>query len=178
MHLSVDPYKILKHLSQVFWSRSFSAPSWRDCISILWPTNPRPSTNSESEMIRCNEVRCCSGRSATPPILKTRQSRPIRCDVWIVERMRYPTNRPTDRPTDTASYKGALSHLKRYATVSNRRVTLLFHGNQLLWLTKPYKTRFPPLQSHSSVKVKDYLGRKRVEEPDGGKGGSLGTKSH
>ena len=27
----------------------------------------------------------------------TRPSRPIRCDVWIVERMRYqPTNRPTD----------------------------------------------------------------------------------
>ena len=33
--------------------------------------------------------------------------------VWIVERMRYrPTNQPTNRPTDTASYRGALSHLK------------------------------------------------------------------
>ena len=32
--------------------------------------------------------------------------------MWIVERMRYPTDRPTDRPTDTASYRGALSHLK------------------------------------------------------------------
>ena len=27
---------------------------------------------------------------------KTRPSRPIRCDVWIVEQMRYPTDRPTD----------------------------------------------------------------------------------
>ena len=27
--------------------------------------------------------------------------------------MRYPTDRPTDRQTDTASYRGALSHLKR-----------------------------------------------------------------
>ena len=35
-----------------------------------------------------------------PPPLEvsiTRPSRPIRCDVWIVERMRY---RPTDRPTN------------------------------------------------------------------------------
>ena len=29
--------------------------------------------------------------------MKTRPSRPIRCAVWIVERMRY---RPTDQPTD------------------------------------------------------------------------------
>ena len=30
----------------------------------------------------------------------TRPSRPIRCDVWIVERMRYrQTERPTDQPT-------------------------------------------------------------------------------
>jgi len=42
-----------------------------------------------------------------------RPCRPIRCDVWIVQRMRYrPTNRPTDQQTDTASYRGALSHLK------------------------------------------------------------------
>ena len=34
------------------------------------------------------------------------------CDVWIVERMRYPTNQPTDQPTDTASYRGALSNLE------------------------------------------------------------------
>merc|ERR1712074_134300 len=45
--------------------------------------------------------------------LKTRPSRPIRCDVWIIERMRYrQTNQPTNQPTDTASYRGALSHLK------------------------------------------------------------------
>ena len=44
---------------------------------------------------------------------KTRPSRPIRCDMWIVERMRYPTDRQTDRPMDTSSYRGALSHLKR-----------------------------------------------------------------
>ena len=31
---------------------------------------------------------------------ETRPSRPIRCDVWIVERMRYPTDQPTDRPTN------------------------------------------------------------------------------
>ena len=43
----------------------------------------------------------------------TRPSRPIMCDVWIVERMRYPTDRPTNQPTDTASYRGALAHLKR-----------------------------------------------------------------
>ena len=42
---------------------------------------------------------------------KTRPSSPIRFDVWIVERMRYPINQPTNRPTDTASYRGALSHL-------------------------------------------------------------------
>ena len=34
--------------------------------------------------------------------------------MWIVELMRYrQTDQPTDRPTDTASYRGALSHLKR-----------------------------------------------------------------
>ena len=46
----------------------------------------------------------------------TRPSWTIRCDVWIVKRMRYPTNQPTDRPTDqltdTAGYRGVLSHLK------------------------------------------------------------------
>ena len=42
----------------------------------------------------------------------TRPSRPIRCDMWIVERMRYPTDRPTNRQTDTAGCRGALSHLK------------------------------------------------------------------
>ena len=31
---------------------------------------------------------------------QTRPSRPIRCDVWIVERMCYPTDQPTNRPTD------------------------------------------------------------------------------
>merc|ERR1712002_1334507 len=46
----------------------------------------------------------------TADMRETRPSRPKRCDVWIVERMRY---QPTDRPTDTASYKGVLSHLKR-----------------------------------------------------------------
>ena len=44
---------------------------------------------------------------------ETRPSRPKRCDVWIVEQMRY---RPTDRSTDTASYRGALSHLKTAKT--------------------------------------------------------------
>ena len=42
-------------------------------------------------------------------------SRPIRCAVWIVEQMRY---RPTDQPTDTASYRGALSHLKSIGVLS------------------------------------------------------------
>ena len=41
---------------------------------------------------------------------ETRPSRPMRCDVLIVERMRY---RPTNRPTDRASYRDAFSHLKR-----------------------------------------------------------------
>ena len=50
-----------------------------------------------------------------PMTRKTRPSRPIRCAVWIVERMRY---RPTDRPTDTASYRGALSHLKTESVYS------------------------------------------------------------
>ena len=44
-----------------------------------------------------------------PLLNKTRPSRPIRCDMWIVERMQYPTNQPTNQPTDTASYRGALS---------------------------------------------------------------------
>ena len=44
---------------------------------------------------------------------EARPSRPIRCDVLIVERMRYrQTDQPTDQPTDRASYRGALSHLK------------------------------------------------------------------
>ena len=30
-----------------------------------------------------------------PRRIRTRPSRPIRCDVWIDERMRYPTNRRT-----------------------------------------------------------------------------------
>ena len=41
--------------------------------------------------------------------MKTRPSRPIRCDVLIVEQMRY---RQTNRLTDRASYRGALSLLK------------------------------------------------------------------
>ena len=32
--------------------------------------------------------------------LLNKESRPIRCDVWIVERTRYPTDEPTDRQTD------------------------------------------------------------------------------
>ena len=43
---------------------------------------------------------------------ETRPSPPIRCDVWIVERMRYPTDQQTHRPTDITSYRGALSPLK------------------------------------------------------------------
>ena len=31
-----------------------------------------------------------------------------------------PTNQPTDRPTDTASYRGALSHLKTYIMMKNQ----------------------------------------------------------
>ena len=55
-------------------------------------------------------------------LIRTRPSRPIWCDVWIVERMHYqptdrptnqPTNRLTNQPTDTAGYRGALSHLKK-----------------------------------------------------------------
>ena len=42
-------------------------------------------------------------KHAQPQILEkfkeTRPSRPIRCDVWIVERMRYPTDQPTDQRT-------------------------------------------------------------------------------
>ena len=40
-----------------------------------------------------------SYRVAGPHLTRngTRSSRPIRCDVWIVERMRYPTNQQTDR---------------------------------------------------------------------------------
>ena len=31
---------------------------------------------------------------------RTRPSRPMRCDMWIVEWMRYPTNQPTNRRTE------------------------------------------------------------------------------
>ena len=43
-----------------------------------------------------------------------RPSGPIRCDVWIVKRMRYrPTNQPIDkRIHPVIDYRGALSHLK------------------------------------------------------------------
>ena len=44
---------------------------------------------------------------------ETMPSRPLRCDVWIVERMRYrQTDQPTNRPTVRPSYTGALSYLK------------------------------------------------------------------
>ena len=36
-------------------------------------------------------------------LFRTRPSRPIRCDVLIVERTRYPTDQPTNRQTDAAS---------------------------------------------------------------------------
>ena len=53
-------------------------------------------------------------------VKQTRPSRPIWCDVWIVERMRYQqTDRPTDRPADRASYRGALSHLKRWNKIDS-----------------------------------------------------------
>ena len=35
------------------------------------------------------------------------------------------TDRPTDRPTDTASYRGALSHLKRASSGGRETVSLL-----------------------------------------------------
>ena len=39
--------------------------------------------------------------------------------MWIVERIRYlQTDQSTNRPTDTASYGGALSHLKRTERLS------------------------------------------------------------
>ena len=41
-----------------------------------------------------DETDTCNGTS------KTRPCRPISCDLWIVEQMRYPTNSPTDRPTN------------------------------------------------------------------------------
>ena len=41
-----------------------------------------------------------------PLAMEIGPSRPIRCDVWIVEQLRYPTNQPTDRPLDTARYDG------------------------------------------------------------------------
>ena len=50
---------------------------------------------------RCLSLQGLLGRPTWEQLVeKTRPSRPIRCDVWIVERMRYPTDRPTDRPTD------------------------------------------------------------------------------
>ena len=43
-------------------------------------------------------IKCHRGHVGIPTHMseRTRPSRPIRCDVWIVERMRYPTNRPTN----------------------------------------------------------------------------------
>ena len=53
-------------------------------------------------------------------VKQTRPSRPIWCNVWIVERMRYQqTDQPTDRPADRASYRGALSHLKRWNKIDS-----------------------------------------------------------
>ena len=45
---------------------------------------------------------------------KNKAKQANRCDVWIVKRIRYPTNQPTNRPTDTAKYRGALSQLKTW----------------------------------------------------------------
>jgi len=41
--------------------------------------------------------------------------------VWIVERMRYPTDQPTNKQTDTANYRGALSYQKK-SNMTNYRV--------------------------------------------------------
>ena len=35
-----------------------------------------------------------------------------------------PTDQPTDRPTDTASYRGALSHLKRKMKMKKKETCL------------------------------------------------------
>ena len=68
---------------------------------------------------------------------ETRPSRPIRCDVWIVERMRYPTDQPTDRltnrPTDTFSYRGALSHLKMKVKIEWERRKKRMVENKRSW---------------------------------------------
>ena len=51
---------------------------------------------NEGTKERKKEKRSSGTLTLEGAISETRPSRPIRCDVWIVERMRYPTNRPTD----------------------------------------------------------------------------------
>ena len=101
-------------------------------------------------------------------IEKTRPSRPIRCDAWIVERIRYPPNRPTDR----ASNRGALSHLKehsnnkkktrvRVVTCKNMRKDTVTHNLQspLVWasfLFPPFRLFIKsPFLSSAYAKPKD-----------------------
>ena len=55
------------------------------------------------------------GKNKSQPKKKTRPSRPIGATRGSLNECvtDQPTNQPTDRPTDTASYRGALSHLKK-----------------------------------------------------------------
>ena len=65
--------------------------------------------------------------------------------MWIVERMRYPTDQPTNRPTDTASYRGALSHLKTVKMLTSNegeplKAGLLLQGSPVFLLLKIWKS--------------------------------------
>ena len=111
----------LYYLIQVCFDEDFSFfLEWSWIIADVWLTNQL--TNLPADMTSHNwgfrHIRrewTVSNERLEQIEKRTRPSRPIRCNVWIVERMRYPTDRPTNWPTDTASYRGALSHLKRPA---------------------------------------------------------------
>ena len=77
-------------------------PAWAKRFG-LWPTWAQMSYRQK--WIRTRE-------KSDKKHKKTRPSRSIRCDVWIVKWMRYPTDQPTDQPTDTASFIGTWSRLK------------------------------------------------------------------
>ena len=64
--------------------------------------------------------------------------------MWIVEQMRYPTDRPTDRPMDTASYRGALLHLKRPEFTVSKSFFKLLSDRYFIKIAKKVETTCSP----------------------------------
>ena len=72
-------------------------------IAVVWKVGPAGVVHGSFTDVELREFPAAESELAITAVEdegKTRPSRPIRCDVWIVEQMRYPTNQLTDRPTN------------------------------------------------------------------------------